>query len=824
MAKSNKKQIGRSLFNLRKNKGSVLFLVVAIMSVMVILASALYYSLSTARRQVEVKYDSQQAYQSALALNDLIVNFINIKNDDAFVQAIIDLNQNESLVTKSDDGSGFSELAAGLGNYKVTVNKVKGDASDEIHVLEIEVSIDVNGENSTISTIGEFKVKSKPYNFDRFFTSTGYAPNDVIFKNMKNAGTIYLDNEYTQFGSVIAGDSNDITIKAELISAGTVRFEAPSHVYSEAGEITIGNSALFNNVSHGFSPPLVRIGGNAVWLGSSGALQNNVTMYILGDFYFAGSDKPSNTANYINGDMIYKGQNPPDKKIYINGDLFFEAENAKSNDKGNFIVGGNVYYFGDNGLASYYLDTCHGNVYNLGTNTVFYQDGTIESITGAGAAAFDKSLMYFNLASSTDHHTEEEIRNRLDYIESYCNTPGGKWNNVWPSLNGTCEDIATVKQRINEKIGNPEYINWDLEAKFYKTGFINGAPARVPAVDSSKQLNLQLENDKGTVIKATTNNDYYIIKSVKGGSSRSSIIFDTFMGDYNDPTQVADKEKYANMYIYLEPNCYVETTTNNWGGTDVKINTDDSSKFDSFSWDTTEFGTGVKFILTRGMGSVTFVVPEGVRYIQPNNGYLGHMAMLEQTVNVTIPVTNNNGVLSYGFFPLDRMNSGTAANTMKTHFEENTMGTANILSQDVVNLYNNPNDPTRAFYIHNNVFLATISKNAIMDFSGGQNMLSGFIYAPYMTFNSEGIYGPAESGMVGGMIVSDFIQSSQNDTYVCTIPYDYYGRYVDITDTPEKQEETRTRFMEKLMSDSLDGEIDFLTSSTSRTWRKFGYN
>ncbi|MBQ2799497.1 MAG: hypothetical protein IJF09_08940, partial [Ruminiclostridium sp.] len=148
MAKSNKKHIGKALLNVKKRKGSVLFLVVAIMSVMVILASALYYSLSTARRQVEVKYESQQAYQSALALNDLVVNFINIKNDDAFVQAIIDLNQNESLVTKSDDGSGFSELAGGLGNYKVTVNKVKGDAKDEIHVLEIEVSIDVNGENS----------------------------------------------------------------------------------------------------------------------------------------------------------------------------------------------------------------------------------------------------------------------------------------------------------------------------------------------------------------------------------------------------------------------------------------------------------------------------------------------------------------------------------------------------------------------------------------------------------------------------------------------------------------------------------------------------
>lgn len=814
MAKSNKKHIGKALLNVKKRKGSVLFLVVAIMSVMVILASALYYSLSTARRQVEVKYESQQAYQSALALNDLVVNFINIKNDDAFVQAIIDLNQNESLVTKSDDGSGFSELAGGLGNYKVTVNKVKGDAKDEIHVLEIEVSIDVNGENSTISTIGEFKVKSKPYNFDRFFTSTGYAPNDVIFKNMKNTGeTIYLDNEYTQFGGVGANDPT--TQQAEIISAGTIRFESP--VMVQDTELTIGNNCYIFG-QNGFSFPIARIGGNVMALSTGGSVGGG-PMYILGDLYT--SRQSIGTVAYVNGDMYYANGNEPSHMIYVNGDLFLEKDCMPN--AGKFVVGGNIYCYGDDTKAKSYASMCKGNVYNLksgkivATGGIAAVDGAEEAIPSGALSTLVDTYMKFDLGSSDSCNSDEQIRDGLDYIETHCGTTNGSWANVWPSLNGTCEDIATVKQRINEKIGNPEYINWDLEAKFYTTGFINGMPARVPAVDSSKQLNLQLENDKGTVIKAATANDYYILKSITGGSNRSTVIFDTFMGDYNDPTQVADKSKYANIYVYLEPNCYVED-----GAVMTNETNDDApdQTYDCFSWDTT--GNGVKFILTRGMGSVIFIVPEGVKYIQPSDGYLGHMAMLEKTANLTIPVTNNNGVMSYGSFPLDRMTAGSTAKNIKAHLTTNTMGTTNVLSQNVVDQYNDPYDPARAFYIHNNVFLATVSKNATMDFSGGQNLYSGFVYAPYMTYNSEGVYSPAESGMIGGMIVSDFIQSAQNDNYVCMIPYDYYNRYVNTADSPEDQEETRTRFMEKLMAES--GCTQILTSSTTRTWRKFGYN
>lgn len=806
MPKCNKRHNKKIAFmRLKRNKGSVLFFVVAIMSVMVILASAVYYAATSARKQVVVRYDSQQAYQSAIALNDIIVDFISKKTDDGFVQSIIGLDVNESITTTGSDPSGFSELAAGLGDYKVSIKKVQGGLSDAEHVLEIKTDISVNGEKATLTTVGEFKVQSKPYNYDRFFTSTGYAPNDVLFKNMKNDSTVYLDNEYTQFGGEGSGD---LTISTELIAAGSVRFESPAMLQNI--DLTIGNNAYFFS-ANSFSLKSCRIGGNAMLLGSFHNPSGDMRMYILGDYYLG--KQPNNAGTYVNGDMVYTDQNPPNDpaKIYVNGDLFLYADRVP-NCGGKFVVGGNVYFYGDdnnnNEKAKNYKQYCKGNVYNLKKGYVIYQNGSEGAIS---AQSFDRNKMYFKLQSSTDYQTDEEIRRNLDYIEAFCGTSGGGYTDVWPSQSGSCEDVVTVKLRINEKIGDPEYINWDLERKFVRSdGTYN--------VDSSKLLNLQLEIDEGTVIKATTANDYYVLKSVSGGSSRSTIIFDTFMGNYNRASEVADKTKYANMYIYLEPNCYVEV--GQWGS--VTLKTDDPSKFDSFSWEAAQNGNGTKFIFTRGMGSVTFVVPEGVRYIQPNDGYVGHLGMFETMIGDEISIIiNNNGTLSYGQCPKDGMDTGVEQK-IRNKLTTSTQGTNAILDSDTIDQFDDANDPTDALYIHNNVFLVTISKNAIMDFSGGQNMFAGYVYAPYITYNSEGIYQQTQSGMVGGLIVSDLIQSRENDNYVCMTPYDYYGRYVDSSDSAEEQEKDRIRYMEKLMNES--GSNTILSSTTSRSWRKYGYN
>ena len=82
----------RALLRLKGGKGSVLFFIIAIMTVMIVLASAVYYSTISARAQVEIKYGNEQSYQSAVSLNDLVTEYLNTKTDDAFVDAIIALS------------------------------------------------------------------------------------------------------------------------------------------------------------------------------------------------------------------------------------------------------------------------------------------------------------------------------------------------------------------------------------------------------------------------------------------------------------------------------------------------------------------------------------------------------------------------------------------------------------------------------------------------------------------------------------------------------------------------------------------------------------
>lgn len=118
------------------------------------------------------------------------------------------------------------------------------------------------------------------------------------------------------------------------------------------------------------------------------------------------------------------------------------------------------------------------------------------------------------------------------------------------------------------------------------------------------------------------------------------------------------------------------------------------------------------------------------------------------------------------------------------------------------------------------MFLVTIDKNAAMNFQPQQNMFAGFIYAPYMTFeaSSEG----GQAGMLGGMIVSDYTMKETSNTYMCTIPYDYYDRFVTPGANEAQKEEERLKYMEKLMAES--GCTTTIGSSVAKTWRVYGYN
>ena len=122
MNKHNRKALmmKRALLRLKSGRGSVLFFIIAIMSVMI----AVYYSAVSARKQVEIRYGDEQSYQSAISLNDIVTEYLNTKTEDAFVDAILALAPGSSLTTQGTGTDSFAKLAEGLGDYKVTVTKI----------------------------------------------------------------------------------------------------------------------------------------------------------------------------------------------------------------------------------------------------------------------------------------------------------------------------------------------------------------------------------------------------------------------------------------------------------------------------------------------------------------------------------------------------------------------------------------------------------------------------------------------------------------------------------------------------------------------------
>ena len=61
-----------------------------------------------------------------------------------------------------------------------------------------------------------------------------------------------------------------------------------------------------------------------------------------------------------------------------------------------------------------------------------------------------------------------------------------------------------------------------------------------------------------------------------------------------------------------------------------------------------------------------------------------------------------------------------------------------------------------------------------------------------------------------------------SNTYMCTIPYDYYDRFVTAGANEAQKEEERLKYMEKLMAES--GCTTTIGSSVAKSWRVYGYN
>lgn len=786
----------RALLRLKGGKGSVLFFIIAIMTVMIVLASAVYYSTISARKQVEIKYGNEQSYQSAVSLNDLVTEYLNTKTDDAFVDAIIALSPNKSLTTKGDGTDAFAELAGGLGDYKITVTKLSGDSGDEKQTIKVETEVLVNGETSTVTSIGEFTLVSKPYSFDRFFTSTGYAPNDVVMSGMTVTSTMYLDNEYSQIGSSQSGNSG-INIRAEVISAGTLSINnAPINSNGDQTfDITAGNNLIMTyNGGQGamnLNGGRIRVGGNLIQ-GTSFNYKNDTDVYVVGDFISGRPSDDSDCEIYVNGDAAFFGKETYMGKVYVNGDVYIDKE-VNTGDKfpGGITVGGNVYL-------------CSGSSYYGAQKTWIkshgVDDSRIKDYTDASirfeAKNGDNASAYNALRANMD-----KARGSNEQAYSY----------VWPSDSGTCESLTNVKAKINEKVGNPEYTNWNMTKKFIKDdGTYTVDPINYNFGNPSAS---ELERFAGTgstknqlIVSAEKFGQYVVMGDMRitaGTWDGYNIVFDTTMPDGND----------IDMYVYLPANCYMKKTppANEWSSPTYSFSnkSEDKSKFNCFRWNNQPEGLfdGWFSVLTKGKGSVIFVIGDGVTYFAQTRVFMGHYNLLKEVLPDAIAadgkVTNT-----------DKFSEAKVSAIMRTTDTDARKQT--LFKQNILDKYKNSGG------IHNNLFVVAINKNSDVNFDMQYNTFCGFIYAPYMTFGA-GKSTEGHFAMLGGLIVSDYEMPNTSRVYMATIPYDYYDRYVDSTLTGTEKEDARFDYMEKLISNS-GGEIGTIGSSSSRSWRKYGYN
>lgn len=786
----------RALLRLKCGRGSVLFFIVAIMSVMIVLASAVYYSAVSARKQVEIRYGDEQSYQSAVSLNDLVTEYLNTKTEDAFVDAILALAPGSSLTTQGTGTDSFAKLAEGLGDYKVTVTKISGDSSDEKNTVKIETEVIVDGESSTVTSVGEFTLVSKPYSFDRFFTSTGYAPNDVFMSGMTITSTMYLDNEYSQIGGTGApGTGNSkINIEAEIISVGTLAINnAPINADGDKTfDITVGNNLIMTfNGGQGamnLNGGRIRVGGNLIQ-GTSFNYKNDTDVYVVGDFISGRPSDDSNCEIYVNGDAAFFGNETYKGKVYVNGDVYIDRE-VNTGDKfpGGITIGGNVYL-------------CSGSSY-FGAQTTWIKSHGIDD---SRIKNYSDASIRFEAKNGENDSAYNALRANMDKARSLAGGTAA-YNYIWPSDSLICESLQNVKDKINEKIGNPEYSNWNMTKKFINDDGTYTVDPINYNFDNATDPELQDARFAGTgsnknqlIVSAEKFGQYVVMGDMRitaGTWDGYNIVFDTTMPDGKD----------IDMYVYLPANCYMEQT-----GTDqYKFSSKDSdkSKFNCFRWNNEPTGLfeGWFSVLTKGKGSVIFVVGDGVTYYAQRRLFMGHYNLLKEILPNSISA---DGKIT----ETAQFTTAAVKNIMRTTDTNEKLRT--VFKEGVLNKYDSSGG------LHNNLFMVAINKNSDLNFNSQYNTFCGFAYAPYMTFGISSM-GQGGFAMLGGLIVSDYSMPNTSLTFMATIPYDYYDRYTGSLNGKEK-EDARFDYMEKLISNS-GGEIGTLGSSSSRSWRKYGYN
>lgn len=719
---------------LLNKKGSVLFLVLVVMSILIVAASATFYIVNNQRSSVQVHYSSEQSYQTAVSISQAVSGYIKgygtkLKDkqidgtgyENNILTKLVSLNNGEQFNATQD----FSSLE--MGNATIEIKKVNEIENEEDktteHTYEITTKAEVNGETSTVTeyillSTGSQVQTAEP--FTRFLTSTGKGSDkrDCFLNAASIFGEAFFENEWTMSGAHI----NCSLYSSKSFVDDGLKYHRPddcknwemviaknylSVANGQYNDGKLDNAFVGGDMTFGsqWYSDKTYINGDLIlqYNNTLGSAADTMTYFVKGDCHEAGASSMTNCILYVNGDL------------YLDRVNMWGTEYVAMINNGNFYVNGKVYYDGveltlnENGRYTYSNDW--GGVSEI-ANVSPISASEIED-------AMANKIPQNNFVDANPDNWSDD-----DYFE--------------------ITDWDSVAEYINKKASTNEYMVWDAEEQFLDWETKQGQDG-VPTISSDTVVpGSDLELSMNTpVCEITESCRIKQARFRKGGD----------WGSNESGGNILIHATTEPVYIYLEPEPGETTFT---------------------------FGQEGYFtnVFIEGEYPVVFILPDGVDFAMNEHSYVGHADIAMQTGGIDSIedlLQIENVFFNCGFYGGD-----TARDTARSLFTEDEDGFLKF------------NTSGNTGTIHNNVFLVSKGDGNTFNFNG-QSTFCGYVYAPKCNLTADGA--TQSVGFIGGIVVSNYSYKCSMAHLIFTSPYDYYNNFSYDTENGENRGDIANKIM-----------------------------
>lgn len=341
--------------------GSALFMVVSTMAALIVLVTAMYMSVLSSRQVQYATFDQEQAYVSSTSLADAVVAMI--ANPETTAQKSLNSTISNTNTFKKGDQvyAKASELGITSGGIIDSCDVCITRMSDEIidgktwFVYDISVTAVENGISETTHTFIRTtpSQKSDPPDINKFFTSTGYLPNDTMLTTGMYDTTMYYNSDYVKFTKLDTNDNqpDNLDVQCGVVTAGTLELDnsnVKDVVLEKPGNWIIGGDLVIKRWKSSFDLGGYAKDGDMITCEDRGrmVIRGNLDMSQTEDNFNLGKvNEPSDL--YVLGDLIIGNPSRTTYvtiygNVYVNGNIIFSANSMWNAINGNIYLNGKI--------------------------------------------------------------------------------------------------------------------------------------------------------------------------------------------------------------------------------------------------------------------------------------------------------------------------------------------------------------------------------------------------------------------------------------------------------------------------------------------------